>query len=335
MDNSDMLPEYTPFSSDETEYEAVELSSDREDIELPADHGFAELYSGHIAITTEYFGQQQSHIQELGVADDDSTQVLQFLAHGTYQPAELSTTTDAVFENLNENNTQNVQDSGWDLTPLNYDTTPEYLLHMYCSSEDLSMTDPTIMDAPGQQSHTSNAIPPHDFTELVSPVEGVDWNGRYPSTCDISPMGSFTESDLNREHSVFSASPSRSITETSVSSLESITTPPDDTPTHFLSFVGEPDRMCQDPIDEFEPLQSPKDLANNSQMPFRSFFDEPERVCQEPNEEHFHLSEAMSMSTNQSTPSALISPRSSGSNSTTDQSSSSSGYFSDMLHEDL
>jgi hypothetical protein len=94
--------------------------------------------------------------------------------------------------------------------------------------------------------------------------------------------------------------------------------------------------MCQDPIEDFESLEPTKKLVDNSQAWLHSFFNESDRVFQEPIEEEFHLSEAMSMSTSQSTSSPLASSWSSGSGSTTGQSfSSSHGYFSGMLYEEL
>jgi hypothetical protein len=335
MDNSEVPPEYTLFSSEWTRHYVAELGSDREVVELPAQHGSTELYTER-ATTPQYFEQQPPNIPELGVTDDDSTQVSQFLAHGTYQPAELSTTTDSAFESHNDNAAQKVQVDDWDHTPSNYDTTPEDLLNMYFSNNDLPMSEAPTVDAPCQQTpQTSNTTQPLDCTEPISAVAD-DGNGRYPSTCDLFPMGSFTESDMNQGSSVFSASPSGSISETSVSSIYSIKTPPDNTHAPLLSFFDEPDRMCQDSIEDFESLASTKNLMNNPQASFHFFFNEPDRVYQEHIEEEFHLSEVMSMSTSQSTSSTLASPWSSGSSSTTSQSFSSSYcYFSGMLHEEL
>jgi hypothetical protein len=335
IDNTDVLPEYTPFHSESTQHYVVELGSDREVVELPARHGFAELYADHATTTLECFQQPQPFLPELG-ADDDSTHVSQFLAHGTYQPAELSTATDSVFERQTDNAPQNAQVDGWDLTPSNYDTTPEDLLNMYCSDDDLSMADAPSMNTPCQRIlQAFDVTQPYDCTELVSPVKEGDRNGRYSSTWNVSPMGSFTDSDADQGNSVFSASPYCSTSGTSVSVIDPIKTPQDSTPAHFVSFFDEPDRMCQDPFEDCEPLEPTKDLISGPQVSFYSF-DAPHMAYQEPVEEEFHLIEEMSMSTDQSTPSTLASPWSSRSNSTAEQSSSSmSGYFSDMLHAEL
>ncbi len=336
IDNSDMPPEYPLCYSEWKQHYVAELGSEREVVELPTHHESTEFYTER-ATSPRYFEQPQPNIPELGVADDDSTQVSQFLAHGNYQPAELSITTDSVSECQNNNAAQNIQVDGWDRTPLNYDTTPEDLLNMYLPNNDLSMSEAPTVDARCQQApQTSNATQHYDCTELVSAVEEGDWDGRYPSACDIFSMGSFTESDMNQGNSVFSASPSRSTSGTSFSSIDLIKTPPDNTPAPLLYFFDEPDRVCQDPIEDFESLEPTKKLVDNSQTWFHSFFNESDRVFQEPIEEEFHLSEAMSMPTSQSTSSTLASSWSSGSGPTTGQSfSSSHGYFSGMLYEEL
>jgi len=337
MEHSDVPPRYTPYYSEWPQGYTVELCSDREAVELDAHHGFAELYAEHATTTSEYFEQPQHIISELGVADDDSTQVLQFLAHGTYQPAELSTVANSTIERQNDNITRNFQVDGWDLTPSNYDTTPEDLLKMYCSSSDLSMTDAPTVDAPCQQTRQTssyNVTQSYHCSALVSSVDG-DSNGRYRNTYDISPMGSFTDSDMNHANSVFSAPTCCSTSGTSISILDSINTPPNSSPALLLSFLDEPDRMCQDPIEDFEPFESSKSLMDNLPVSFHSF-NEPTRMHEEPLEEEFHLSETMSMPTKQGTPSTLASSSSSQPNSITDQSSSpSSAYFSNILHEDL
>lgn len=323
-DSSDISPGYKSSSST-----AVELSSDREDVELPAHHGSAELYAGHVTSATEYFDQSQTCIQELGVADDDSTQVRQFLAHGTYQPAELSssTTTDFSFEYRDVNDAQNGQILGWDPTPSNYDTTPDNLLHMYCSKKDLSMAGVPTMDTHDQESpHTPDTTHPCDLAELISPVERVEWNGECPSTCIVSPMGSFTESDVNQGESPTSPSFSTTGTSVTVSCIDSIRTPPDDTTESFLSFIDIPDRISKGLIVHLETLDSTKDLLSH-----HSFFNEPGRVCREPISDEFHFSEAMSIP---DIPPTIASPWSSKSNSIIDQTSSSSDYLR-MFHENL
>jgi hypothetical protein len=337
VDNSGVLPAYKLFHPEWTQHPVAELSSSREVVELPAQERSAELS----AATPEYFEQLQPNIPELGIADGDSTHVSQFLAHGTYQPAELSTNTDFVFEFHNDSAAQNIQVDGWDLTPSNYNATPNDLLNVCFPNNDLSMTNAPTVDATCQQTpRTSKAIQPYYCTELGPAVEEGDRNGRCASTCDVFPMGRFTDSDASQGNSVFSASPSRSTSGTSVSSIDLIKTPQDNAPASFIYFLDEPDKMCQDPVEGFEPLESTKSLMNNlqgqRQGPSHFFLNESDIVHQEHIEEEFHWSEKMSISTSQSTSFTLASPWSSRSNSTTSQSFSSSyGYSSGMLHEKL
>ena len=335
IENFDVLPGYTATCSEWPQRYAVELWSEREAVELDAHPGFAELSAANPTTTSEYFVQPNHIVSELGITDDDSTQVSQFLAHGTYQPAELSTVTDSVIEPQNDIAAQSFQADGWDLTPSNYDTSPEDLLKMYCSTSDLSMTEDTV-DAPCQKtlpSSSSCVAKPSHCIELVSPVGG-DSNDRYSNTGDISPMGSCTDSDMDQANSVFSASTSCSTNGTSVSIMDPITTPPDSPPA-LISFLDEPDRMFQDPIEDFELLESTNNLVDNLPGSFYSFT-KPDETYPEPREEEFHLSEMMSMSTDHSTPSVVASSWSSEPNSTTNQKSPSSfSYFSNMLHEEL
>ena len=330
MDNNDAPPQYTHFSPEWTEYAVVELSSGREDIELPADHGVAELCSGNTTLATESSGQEQFSVHELAVSDCDATQVPQHHAYGNYQPAELPAGNNFVPEDKYPDCTQNAKEHGWEITPPDYEMTPEDGLN-WC----LSTADSNIMDSSQQQLHASNVDSTYDFDGLVSPVEGgVGWNERYTSTCDVSPFRSFTESDIDVGTSVFSLSPSRSTAETSVSSLDSIMTPPDHTAPHAVSIFGEPDRVYEDPIEDFgsPPWSIP---AKPSQNLFHSIFDEPDGVSQEPDEEDAHWSAANSTFLGQNTPPTHASPQSSCSTSVTDRCSSASGYFSTMWHEAL
>ncbi|KAF4619044.1 hypothetical protein G7Y89_g14802 [Cudoniella acicularis] len=327
MDNSDVPPEYTSFCSEWAQDHPIELSSDRDVVELSAPHGYAELHAGY-AITPEHFGQSEPDIPELGVADGDSTQASQLLSHGTYQPTELFTATNSVFEHQKDNNVaQNVQADGWELTPSECDTAPENFPNMYYSNNSFSMTNAPTMSAPCQQTpQPSNVIRPYDCTELVSPLKEGDWNGTYPSTCNVSPIGMFRGSDVNQGNSVFSASPSPSASGTSVSSIDSIKTP-DSTPAPFVNFFNQPDGSFPDLIKDFEALESTKNVMNSLQA---------YRVYQEPVKDEFYLHEAVPMSTNQSHPATFASQWSSGSSSNADQSfSSSSSYTSDTLHEEF
>lgn len=257
MDGSDGPPEYEKYY---TQWSPAELSSEREMLELPADsayYEFAEL-CGEDAATPEYYDQTQSHIHELGVAEDDSTQVSQFLAHGTYQPAELSTPADAVSERKDSSLTQDLQD-GWESTPMDYDITPEDLIDLYCFPEDATNLDTFTVDASSQQATQAfNATQSYDDDDVVSPVEGASWKDRQSDTYIVSPMGSFTDSDISQGDSVFSKSSCRSTTLSSLDSIEnSIETPPETTSAPFISFLNEPERMCQDPIEELDIMDEP------------------------------------------------------------------------------
>ena len=331
MDNNDAPPQYTHFSPEWTEHAAVELSSGREDIELPADHGVAELFSGNTTLAIEPSGQEQFSIHELAVADGDATQVPQYHAYGNHQPAELPAGNNYVPEDKYPDSTQTARKHGWEITPPDYEMTPEALLNGCPFTADSN-----IMDSSQQKLHASNVDSPYDFDGLVSPVEGgVGWNERYTSTCDVSPFGSFTETDIDVGTSVFSLSPSRSTTETSVSSLDSIMTPPDHTVPHAVSLFGEPDMVCEDPIEDFGSPWSINNPAKPSQTLFYSFSDEPDRVSQEPHKEDVHWSAANSTFLGQNTTPTHASPQSSCSTLVTDQCSSASGSFSIMWHEAL
>jgi hypothetical protein len=228
------------------------------------------------------------------------------------------------------------QPDEWEPTPLNYDSTPEDLLDMCFSRHELSMTDASSMDAPHQQMPETSSYPyPGSHNELASLVaEGVR-SGKHPASCDVSPMGSFTELDGSQDNAVFSALPSRSTTESSVSSVDQIKTPLDNDLAPSLSLVEELDMICQDPIEGFEGLEANESIAKSPQT-FVSFLHEPGRFCQEPAKEDHHSGEAMSIWANQIMPSPVASLWMSGSDFTADHSfSSSTGYFHDMLYKDL